>query len=122
MRPPVNSFIRYASVVIMMFSGRAVHRIEGERRIARDTVAGTLCKIVFPYMLSVTMLLATEIFTKETICKASLCNKSAFFYVQRFLQRREPSMRAFYWTELSLAPFRAYRAAVLQFIFVRDFL
>ena len=61
-----------------MFSGRAVHRSEGEHRIARDTVAGTLCKIVFPYMLSVTMLLATEIFTKETICKASLFNISAF--------------------------------------------
>ena len=122
LRPPVIPCIRYASGVIMMFSGRVGHRSEGEHRIARNTVAGTLCKIVFPYMLSVTMLLATEIYTKETICKASLCNISAFSYVQRFLQRREPSMRAFYWTELSLSPFRAYRAAVLQSIFVRDVL
>lgn len=108
--------------VSMMFPGRIVHRSEGEHRIEKNAVARTLCKVVLPYMLSVTMLLATEIFAKERICKACLCNISAFSYVQRFLQRREPSMRAFYWTELSLSPFRAYRAAVLQSIFVREVL
>ena len=106
----------------MFFAWRTLHRNEGCDRIASNAVGSTHCRIVLPYVLSSNMLMATEVFARECVCKASLCDISAFSYVQRFLQKREPSMRDVYWTEMSLSPFRAYRAAISQTTFLREVL